>query len=45
MGMAYNNLGVVHEQLQEIRQARLQYAIACGLKIELACANLKRLGN
>lgn len=42
-GMAYNNRGFVYEMKKDLRQATLQYSMACRLKIELGCMNLTRI--
>jgi tetratricopeptide (TPR) repeat protein len=42
-GLAYNNRGFVFELQKKVRQAILEYEIACGLKAQLGCDNLKRL--
>lgn len=42
-GMGYNNRGYVYEVMKKLRQAALDYEIACGLKVELGCINLKKI--
>ena len=41
--VAYNNRGYIYELKKDRPQAILQYEIACSLKSELGCSNLKRL--
>ena len=40
-GMAYNNRGAAWLAKGEMRKAKLDFDIACGLKIALGCANAK----
>lgn len=42
-GMAYNNRGYAFELMNKPRQASLDFEIACNLKVELGCVNLKRI--
>jgi hypothetical protein len=39
----YNNRGFIFELQKNTNRAILQYEIACSLKLELGCNNLKRL--
>jgi tetratricopeptide (TPR) repeat protein len=38
-GMAYNNRGAALLAKGELKKAKLDFDIACGLKVELACTN------
>lgn len=40
-GMAYNNRGAAWLAKGEMKKAKLDFDIACGLKVELGCANVK----
>lgn len=42
-GVGYNNYGAILEMQGKIKQARLQFEIACGLNIKLGCMNFDRL--
>jgi tetratricopeptide (TPR) repeat protein len=42
-GVAYNNRGYVFELSNKTKPALLDYEIACGLRVDLACKNFKRL--
>jgi tetratricopeptide (TPR) repeat protein len=40
-GMAYNNRGAAWLAKGEMKKAKLDFDIACGLKVDLGCANIK----
>lgn len=42
-GIAYNNLGFVHEQMEDIIRAEFFYKKACNLGVTLGCNNLKMI--
>ena len=42
-GLGYNNRGYTYELMKKPRQAKLDYEIACGLKAQIGCINLKRI--
>ena len=43
--MAYNNLGFIKMGQGDIKNALLQYNIACNMKLNLACENIKNFNS